>query len=54
MRQTAQQPLVLHRFDNNKMLLTAASDAGGVAGKQVSNELEGESLEDTVPRLQRR
>ncbi|CAK9069062.1 Protein SENSITIVITY TO RED LIGHT REDUCED 1 [Durusdinium trenchii] len=48
MRQTAQQPLVLHRFDMSKMILIAASDAGGVAGKQVSREVPGEELEDTI------
>ena len=30
LRSTASQPLVLHKFDNNKMTLIAASDAGGV------------------------
>ncbi|CAK9046494.1 Protein SENSITIVITY TO RED LIGHT REDUCED 1 [Durusdinium trenchii] len=43
---TASQPLVLHNFDNEKMIFISASDAGGVASKPpVPDDLE---LTDTV------
>ena len=47
-KNTANQPLVLHKFDLDKMILIAASDAGGVGSKPVSAELSSEELEDTV------
>ena len=45
---TANQPLVLHKFDLDKLVLIAASDAGGVASKPVCLEESSEELEDTV------
>ena len=47
-KNTANQPLVLHKFDVDKMILIAASDAGGVASNPVSSEGENEELEDTI------
>lgn len=44
---TASQPLVLHRFDNDKMLFISASDAGGVGSKPPVPDDPGE-LTDTV------
>lgn len=38
LRSTAQHPLVLHRFESNKMIFIAASDAGGVDSLPVSEE----------------
>lgn len=46
-RSTASQPLILHKFDLDKLILIAASDAGGVAGKPIV-ESEGLEPEDTV------
>jgi len=46
LRGSAQQSLTLHRFDNNKMIFIAASDAGGVDGIPPSSEVEGEPLVD--------
>ena len=46
LRSTAQQCLTLHRFDNNKMIFIAASDAGGVDGVPPSTEVDGEALVD--------
>ena len=47
-KNTANQPLVLHKFDLSKMVLIAASDAGGVASAPVTLEGEKDELEDTV------
>ena len=47
-KETANQPVVLHKFDLDKMILIAASDAGGVAGKPVREEDPNGELEDTV------
>ena len=38
LRSTAQHPLVLHRFESNKMIFIAAFDAGGVDSLPVSEE----------------
>ena len=46
LRSSAQQSLTLHRFDNDKMIFIAASDAGGVDGVPPSAEAEGEPLVD--------
>ena len=46
LRKTASQPLVLHKFDQDRMTLVAASDAGGVDGKPPT-EPSGE-LQDTI------
>ena len=46
LRSTAQQPLVLHKFRSQDMVFIAASDAGGVDGKPISQE--GSAEEDTV------
>ncbi len=48
LRATAQQCLVLHRFDNDKMVFIAASDAGGVDGQPPSPEVKGQPLTDCV------
>ena len=45
---TANQPLVLHKFDLEKMVLIAASDAGGVSSEPARKESGDEELEDTV------
>lgn len=45
LRNTAQQHLILHKFDNQKMIFIAASDAGGVDSVPVR---EGASVSDTV------
>ena len=47
-KSTASQPLVLHKFDLDKLILIAASDAGGVAGNPIAEEAGSEELEDTV------
>eukprot|EP00435_Cladocopium_sp_Y103_P074255 s37_g47.t1 len=41
LRSTASQPLTLHKFDNDKMTLVAASDAGGVDSLPPSRSSEG-------------
>ena len=43
LRGTAQQPLVLHKFDSKSMVFVAASDAGGIDGKPILD-----NTEDTV------
>ena len=45
LRSTANQPLILHKFDSSKMIFIAASDAGGVDGKPIG---ELNELQDTV------
>ena len=47
-KSTASQPLVLHKFDVDKLVLIAASDAGGVASKPVLEEKPEDELIDTV------
>ena len=47
-KSTANQPLVLHKFDLDKLVLIAASDAGGVASEPISLEKKDEELVDTV------
>ena len=47
-KSTASQPLVLHKFDLDKLVLIAASDAGGVASEPVRAEDKFQELEDTV------
>ena len=46
LRNTASQPLVLHKFHPEKMTLIAASDAGGVDGKPLSGDPY--ELQDTI------
>ena len=48
LRSTAQQCLVLHRFNNDQMVFIAASDAGGVDGAPPSQEAAGQPLTDCV------
>eukprot|EP00435_Cladocopium_sp_Y103_P028304 s1227_g7.t1 len=38
LRSTARQPLTLHKFDSKKMVFVAASDAGGIDGKPISDD----------------
>ena len=45
LRSTANQLLILHKFDSSKMIFIAASDAGGVDGKPIG---ELNELQDTV------
>ena len=47
-KSTASQPLVLHKFDLNKLVLIAASDAGGVSSEPIKAEAAHEELEDMV------
>ena len=47
-KNSANQPLVLHKFDLDKLVLIAASDAGGVASKPICDEAEADELTDTV------
>ena len=48
LRGTACQGIILHKFDNKKFMLIAASDAGGVGGLPPVPELEHEPVEDTT------
>ena len=48
LRSTACQGIILHKFDNKKFMLIAASDAGGVGGLPPVPELEHETVEDTT------
>ena len=45
-KSTASQPLVLHKFDNSKMVFIAASDAGGVGSKPIIEDQH--EVSDTV------
>ena len=48
LRSTACQGIILHKFDNKKFMLIAASDAGGVGGLPPVPELAHEAVEDTT------
>ena len=46
LRSSAKQGIILHKFDNEKFLFIAASDAGGVGGLPPVPEPEGQPPED--------
>ena len=46
LRNTGNRPLVLHRFDNERMTLVSASDAGGADGKPPAED--SHELQDTI------
>ena len=48
LRNTAKQPLTLHKFKSKDMVLISASDAGGVDGVSPGEEIKDEPLSDTI------